>query len=770
MKSYFPPLAKILNPFGGFWSNIETSYADIELKNPRLLDKVHIVYDERYVPHIYAQNLQDALFAQGYVEAQNRLFQMDITARSSSGRLCAVLGNNPIALQKDRRRRIAGMVKTNETILKSWKQSGDMINFQAYEAGINHFISDLSPKEYPFEFKLLNYAPEKWTPHHSIDILLSMAEVLCGRSEDIEHTNLRKILGADLFGELYPDYWTEDDPVIPKGTAFTKTAETVDFYADMEIDQSIHTSNFQLEKNKGAGSNNWAIAKQKSITGNNILANDPHLGLSLPSIWYELHIHTPEFNSYGVSIPGMPGIMIGFNNHYAWGATNVGHDITDFYTVNYLDESKEKYYYGNQIKEIRNVEEQINIRGADALIENVKYTEWGPIIYSTDSFDIAYSWQRAHGTTLPEYNVFIDVMYQKNYDDFLKATDAYVAPAINFAFASKDEIGMRVNGLLPAKESHDGKFIKDGKKALPKHLDFIPKDELPQIRNPERQYVSSANQRSTGKDYPYYYNGYFENFRGRRVNDLLEEKEKLSIEDMKKMQLNTFSLKAAELLPTLIPVMRNFEKYKESLDKLENWDYHYDVDSEAATIFDIWYSNYRRTIFDEIGVHRDTLDVMYPESWKIIELSTKYPDHNIFDRLATPEIEKRDDIIKTSFFQTMDRIKTIDDLRWGYYRPLKIQHITYMPALSYAPLHVGGHGDALNAVRTSFGPSWRMVVELGDEIEAYGVFPGGQSGNPASRYFDDSIDDWAEGRYHALHLYDSPNKISNPVQTVKLNK
>lgn len=756
--SYFPPLGKILNPHKGFWQNAERIAPEQTIHTENITDEIKIVYDERYVPHIYAQNMEDVLFAQGYLEAQNRLFQMDMISRSVSGNLSEVIANNEAVFKKDIESVTKGHRKTAEFLVSSFEKGLDSSYLHNYTKGANHFIKNLAKEDYPFEYKLMDFEPSLWSSKKSAYVLVSLADMLAGRADDFENNNLREILGPEMHAFLYADNFELKAPIVPKGTEYGFDVNTDRFDKSMNSYGKIYKSDFQPNRIFGAGSNNWAVAEKKSKTQSPILANDPHLGLSLPSIWYELEVHTPDFHAHGVSVPGLAGFMIGFNEHVAWGMTNVGHDIKDFLKISYTDESKTKYVYGDSERSIEIRNELIKRRGAADHVEKVAHTIWGPIIHRQETGDFALHWLRAHQANVREPMVYVDCMRSKSYEDFILHTSGHVSPAQNFLCVDKENIGIRPNGLFGAKQKGDGKFVKDGSIPDAGIDQYIPVQELPHVKNPERGFVSSANQRSTGSDYPYYYNGTFATYRAERIQELLEQREEFGIHEFKELQLDNFSIKARDFLPLFLEAVKN-RSCEDILDKLSAWDYRYTKDTQAGTAFYLWYSQYRKMIFDEFAAHRKDVYLKYPFDWKIYELSSQYPDHIIFDRVDTEKRETRNDIIQASFEKICADLEEMEDLSWSAYRPLQIPHVARISGLGRSGISVGGVGEALNATRSRFGPSWRMIVAMGDEVEAHGVYPGGQSGNPASKYYADMLQKWIDGEYYTLDLEKDPNKI-----------
>jgi len=362
----------------------------------------------------------------------------------------------------------------------------------------------------------------------------------------------------------------------------------------------------------------------------------------------------------------------------------------------------------------------------------------------------------------------------KNYTEFLENTKDFVAPAQNFAFASASgDIALRVNGKFPALTKEDGRFIQDGTDSSNDWQAYIPREQNPQILNPVRGFISSANQRSTDDTYPYYYTGRFEHYRNRTLNEILSERKKFSPENMKAIQASSYSKKAEEILPDLMAKLREspeIDSTNKYLTLLTSWDYTYDAESEAATFFELLYQKIANNTFDEISTLSESYSVRYPEDWQLNTLIIDYPEDEIFDIVDTEENENARKIIVQSFKAIEKEMEEMDieQRAWGIHRSLDINHLARIPSFSALDLPLDGHPDALNAIGTTYGPSWRMIVALGENMEAYGVFPGGQSGNPLSRYYKLSLEKWSNLEYHSLKLFQSPEQINNPLFTVTM--
>jgi penicillin amidase len=314
-----------------------------------------VYIDDRLVPHIFAQNDEDAYFIQGYIHAKFRLWQMEFQTMAAAGRISEILGRDPRFLRHDREQRRLGMVYGAENAVKEIEKdplSKAAVN--AYTAGVNSYIGSLTHSELPVEYKLLSYKPEKWSNLKVALFLKLMSKDLAGFERDLEFTNAKSVFDTDELNIIFPAYSDSSVPIIPRGTSFDTpgiipiqplTADSLYFKKDTTI-RAVEVN----KPDRTNGSNSWALRGTKTKSGAPILCNDPHLGLSLPSIWFEMQISTPDMNVYGASFPGSPSVIIGFNDNVAFGFTNAMRDVKDYYQVKFRDDSKKEYWYNGQWK------------------------------------------------------------------------------------------------------------------------------------------------------------------------------------------------------------------------------------------------------------------------------------------------------------------------------------------------------------------------------------------------------------------------------------
>lgn len=747
-----PAVGKLLSPQSGFWQNAEPVQGQMPEKQivHGLLNEVEVYYDERMIPHIFAQNTQDAIFAQGYISAQNRLFQMDLSTRATAGRLSEILGKK--TLKRDIEQRRKGMVYAAENAVKKWAENPESWSLlKAYCEGVNSYIRSLSPADYPLEYKLIGTSPEEWSPLKTALFVKEMAASLADRQNDIEATNSLKKWGRDTFNFLYPEYSEEVKPVIPTHQKWTFNKLQLPLEKEnYDVNKYFYYSDYE-KPDPNNGSNNWVISKTKSATGYPILCGDPHLGLTLPSIWLEMQIHAPDLNVYGVSIPGIPFILIGFNEQIAWSQTNVGHDVGDYYNIKWKDVSKEEYLYDDKYIIPRLKVETYHIKGGATVYDTVRYTLWGPVVYESDKYkdrDLAFNWLAHKSSTPNELLAFLNLNKAQNFEEYYKALQEYNVPAQNFVFADKKgDIALRVLGQFPLKHNQQGRFVRDGSKSDAAWKGFIPKDQTPMVKNPQQGFIASANQHSTSPSYPYYYNQEnFAAFRGRTINRFLAEKDSISIQDMMAFQNSNFDTRSEDALPLLLQNLDEKIKIEnpEIISLLKNWDYYYNADSQAATFVHHWLLNMYQLLWDEVNTE-DSPPFLQPTMTRSIQLLKNNPNHVFWDRTNTKKLETSRDIVTKGFLDTKEKFKA-GIPTWNEDLQPFIQNLAQLKPFN-RKINSGGVYSALNAQKQQHGASWRQIVELGDTVRAFVTYPGGQSGNLGSPHYDDFLDHWESGKY-----------------------
>ncbi|WP_282044040.1 penicillin acylase family protein [Winogradskyella flava] len=760
-----PPIGKFLNPYAGVWQNEIDESITGEVSIPGLKDKVSVHYDAQLIPHVFAQNNHDLYKAQGYLTAKHRLWQLEFQTYASAGRLSEIIGEGALNYDRTERRRGMGY-GADQAISYMEKHDPETLAFvQDYADGVNAYIDQLDPKDYPVEYKLLDYHPEKWTPKKTALLLMYMTKMLAGGDDDLEYTNVLRLFGKANFDLLFPDFFDINDPVIPNETdwSFIDVPQT-ELPESLALLDTIRET--IVKPNPDNGSNNWAISGEKSATGHPILANDPHLGLNLPAIWFVMQLSTPNHNAFGATIPGALSVISGFNQHIAWGETNATRDVIDWYKVEFND-NRTKYKYDGKWKDLTFRIEDIKIKGKENYKDTVLYTHHGPVVYDKNfKSDLelagyAMKWVGHEGGN--NQKTFLELNKAKNYDDYVNALAYWNAPAQNFVFASTDgDIALWIQGKFPNKWEGQGKFLMDGSNPENDWQSYIPQEFNAKVKNPERGFVSSANQHPVDENYPFYvFNDGYETYRNRVINDFFTSKEKFNVEDFKNLHNNNYNLKAAELVPYMLEHMSTTGLNNKELDilsEIKSWQFNNDIDEVGPSIWRQWYGKLYNMVWDEFDLEDTALTSPY--TYQTIYLLKNNGNHELMDIVETDKVETASDLFLLAFKKAAERLLEIKeeqgDYKWANYKGTYAGHLLQaLPAFSRFDIPIGGDRNIVNATSENHGPSWRMIVEMTSPPTALGIYPGGQSGNPGSKYYDNFIDDWAAGKYHSLNFLQS---------------
>ena len=762
------PLGKLLSPQSGIWQNAEPVDHNFSesLTFPQLKEKVSVYFDERLVPHVFADDENDAYFVQGYLHAKFRLWQMEFQTFAAAGRLSEFVGSKAIEFDRDKRR--LGMVFAAENSLKEVeKDSETLAECNNYTAGVNAYIESLSESNLPLEYKLLGYYPEKWTNLKTALFLKFMSLDLAGSENDFEMTNAKSVFSSVDFDKIYPVIMDSLDPIIPKGTVFPSPGIQLKIPATADSLYYIKKDSATVIERKpdpNNGSNNWAVSGAKTKSGSPILCNDPHLGLNLPSLWYEMQISTPGYNAYGATFPGAPAIIIGFNDNCAFGFTNAMRDVRDYYEIKFKDDSRKEYWFDSAWVQTSFRVERIKVKDQADYLDTVAYTNIGPVMYDksysgsrgTNNKYYAVRW-KAHDAS-NELKMFTLLDKATNYSDYLEAIKYLHVPGQNCVFACKNgDIAIWDQGEFPAKWKRQGDFVMPGTDSSYFWQGNIPQDENPHQLNPERGFVSSANQLPADSSYPYYLGGSFPPYRGWEINKRLNAMNNITAKEMMNLQTDTYNTFGEMALPVLI---KNMEVDKLNSDELKyfellkTWNLRNDINSKGATLFVLTWDSLENVVWkDEFS--KTNLQLMMPYESTLLNNILKDSAFSFLDNVNTQQKETLADDITVAFKKAIAIAKNADaagKLEWGKFKDTKVLHLARLDAFSRLHLPIGGGTNTINATNEQHGPSWRMIVSLTPETEAYGVYPGGQSGNPGSRFYDNNVDAWVQGKYFSLWM------------------
>lgn len=757
-----------MDPFSGCWQNASAEKPSrMDFDFAALKAPVTVVFDSQMVPHIFAKNRKDVFFMQGYMHAYHRLWQMDMTTRLASGRLSEVAGE--ATLDVDRKMRRLGMVYAAEKSTRAMEQDPQTADcLQSYTQGVNEFIAQLSYRKYPLEYKLMNFMPEPWTPLKTGLMLKFMADKLSGHTEDFELTLAQHLFSED-FNLLYPERLKEEYPIITDPYVKRVDQGPIMDSAATSFNFSGRNDGHPGHSETGIGSNNWVLSGKKTQSGKPILCNDPHLPLNLPAIWYQNQLVTPDMNVYGVSLPGAPAIVIGFTDSTAWGFTNGYRDVKDFYALKYTDSNKTQILVGTKTETLSAKVETINIKGKAPYLDTVWYSSLGPVMYDdrfpregAEGTDFAVKWMAHRGTN--ELKALLGLNSAKNYSDYVKAIAHFECPHQNIAFASASgDIALWSQGRFIQKEPPQGRFILHSENVKDLWGSDIDQAENPHQLNPDIGFVYSANQINTGPNYRYYYTGIFTEERAKRIDHLLRDTSLFTVDHMKAMQQDDYGQNAADLLPFMLSQIdsRSLTAQEKSIyTALSKWNYHYQATSPTPSYYEKWFEVLEQNLYDdEFKGYGHLLN--YPRERQTIDLLKDPSPFRFIDNISTPQVESRSDLIRHSFLNMCTHFKS-EPTPWYRYKNTTANHLTKIPAFSFSNIMInGGHG-CINAASSANGPSWRMIVHFTQPIEAWGIYAGGQNGDPGSVHYSDQLADWANGNYYRIIFAHQPEDIILP--------
>jgi len=762
-----PPLGKFLSPFEGAWQSIEQPLHKPGLYPLKGRDgNIKIELDEDLVPHITAASERDLFFAQGYVTACHRLWQLDFQTRAAAGRLSEVIGEKTVEMDRFQRRFGIPEAARRSTSLMLKDPETRNILF-AYTEGINEAMAAWPSRKEPLEFKLLDYLPEPWKVENSALLLKQMAYTLSGRTDDLAMNRALERYGKSVMDQLFPAFRYDEEPIIPAGTRFRfRPLQVPEVPLSLgwtdTTDEEIPVNKMPvLEDDNGIGSNNWAVAGKKTKSGFPILANDPHLAMRMPSTWYLAELKCPGYHVMGAVIPGAPGIISGFNQNFAWGITNGYPDVTDWYELTFNDKSCTHYWMSGNWLPTKKVLEEIVVRGGETVKDEVFWTLSGPLVYRKgekpfQAFVPAGCVLRWTGHEAGnELRAFIRLGKSNNVKEVPAALGSYTGPAQNFAVADAEgNIAMFAqHGKIPLRWKEQGKFLLQAGPLEHSWQGWIPKEHLPSEVNPERGFVSSANQVPADTSYPYYINwNYYALERGRRINQVLAQQNKADLFSMQKLQNDNLNLFAQKTMPQMLKTVSGLKD--PLLQELSAWNFQNGPAETGPGIFDTWFRSWMELVWSDDFEE----GFRYPDKHVTWQIFLEKDNSSWFDIRKTREAETGSFLLKKAFFMAKDTLiarfgpfsRTNKAWQWANVKATRVEHMARIPGLGDYNLFTGGGKDIVNATSSQVGQSWKMLVQLGPSPQALGIYPGGQSGNPASEFYNNFTEKWRTGQYRQL--------------------
>lgn len=733
--------------------------------------RVEVVRDRWGVPHIFAESPRDLFFAQGYVTAQDRLWQMEVNRRVATGELAEVLGRQ--ALDVDRLVRRLGLLRVARSEA-SMLDGHTRAALESYCAGVNAFL--VSGAALPVEFLLLRFRPRPWTPEECLAFGRFMAFAL-SPNWDSELLRARSIarLGREAAADLEPGTWQAAANALPRDVDFKVVDRLLDTFPPGLPAVAPASSS-------GVASNSWVVHGRRTTTGRPILANDPHLPPRLPALWYEVHLRGGGYDVMGASLPGTPGVLIGHNERIAWGVTAAMLDVQDFFLECFSPDG-ERYLYRDSWERPQRVTERIVVRGMDQpVLEEVLLTRHGPVmtpVVMEGGEYYALALRSAVLEEAPVANSLLRINRAGSWEEFRAALESWVTPPLNFVYADVDgHVGYQMAGWVPVRGGGKGLVPAPGWDGGYDWMGFIPFQRLPSALDPSTGFVATANHRIVEDASAHLLTGeWVDDYRHRRICQVISARERLSVEDMKALQNDVYSLAASELLEALGELHPADPLEAAALQWLLAWDRRLDVESVGACIYhELRRCLARRLYLPQAGdllrhLMGDGLDrLLAPTGSYHYRLTSAMLARlrRLRSRADGGPGSHREEVLEEAFRDAVAglRRRLGDDIsrwRWG-----RVHTVTFRHALSVrrslgrffdqGPFPVGGDADTVCQMKGVPGPwqsaalvpSYRTILDLADWDRSLSVLPPGQSGHRASPHFADQISLWLDGRYHLM--------------------
>ena len=753
-----------------------TNYIEID----GLESEVEVLRDNYGINHIYANNQEDLFFMQGYLAAVDRLFQFEIWRRQATGTVSEIFGEDE--LERDIGTRLFKFRGNIKDELNFYHEDGNQI-VTSFVSGINKYIKEVNanPELLPLEFKVLGIKPQEWTNE---DVISRHQGLLGNIGDELNIGRAVSLIGEERVKEILWFHPKEPSLELPKNLTYDDLKQDIlklynayrrplRFKKEYILDKyrssnEIANIDFDLFKDDkfSLGSNNWALSSEKSINNSPILANDPHRSLSNPSLRYMAHLIAPGWNVIGGGEPEIPGISIGHNGIGAWGLTVFRTDAEDLYVYELNPRNSNQYYYKGEWRDFKIIKESIPIKDKDDLIVNLFYSLHGPVTFIDSERNKAYAvkngWSEIGGSP---YLASLRMDQSKNWDEFREASTYFNIPGENMVWADKyGDIGWQAVGIAPIRNTHsgmvpvsgDGNFEWDG---------YLPIIEKPNVFNPQRGFISTANQNVTPSSYENWNAIGFDwsdPYRGERIDRILESKQSFDIQEMLKLQVDYYSIPAEQIINLANNLITDNKEY---FTLLENWDKKLEKNSIEAGIYIEWQNQIRSEIQDQY-IPDEVKDYIEMQLYRVIDILSKM------------ENTSRDKLLNETFNNTIVNLKSKfgeNSENWVYgqndYKHVKINHplenivndsIKNIISLNVYPRGGDGYtpGSTSNSLNQRSGASFRVMIDTNNWDNSFATNSPGQSGNPNSKFYKNLYEDWANDKYFPL-LYSKSKILKN---------
>jgi penicillin amidase len=750
------PTKDLLRKAKGVLAQIDGKIGIKGLKEP-----VEVLRDQWGIAHIYAKNTDDLFFAQGFVAAQDRLFQLDMWRRLTVGELAEVIGEEGVPSD-----RFARLLRYRGDMDAEWKSySPDTQQIAtAFTRGINAYIDQVGNK-LPIEFQILGFAPGQWQPE---DILGRMSGIIMSRNftNEIARARLIQTVGLEKARLLAPT-----DPQRDFAPAPGLDLDGID--SKILAGFSAISKSLQFKPSKSE-SNNWVIDGNLSSSGKPMLASDPHRAIAVPSLRYLVHLHAPGWNVIGSGEPALPGVALGHNERIAWGFTIVGTDQADLYVEKVDPRNPFHYQVGDKWEPMKVVREKIQVKDFGPWHVELRFTRHGPVLYHDDQRAFALRWSGSEPGGAA-YLGSLAVGRAQNRQEFLKALESWKIPGLNFVYADVEgTIGWVAAALTPIRKGWDGLLPVPGEKGANEWQGFLPVKDLPQAFNPQRHWLATANHNilPAGYKHEIAYD-WSPPYRFRRIEQRLNEKKKFTLEDFKSIQHENTSLPGLALIKLLSRLQTTDPNLVPFVKLLESWDGVLSRESQAGPLYAVWLQELMKSFFGSY-LSKEAPEVMRStRNITVLLGQLEKPDPRLFGK--GPE-EVRDKMLRDTFKKAVERTRTLlgEDMsqwRWGKLHTVTFRHPLanlgpeYAKLFNLGPVPRPGDGNTPNntlhddTFQQIHGASYRHLFDLADWDRGLATSTPGQSGQPGSPHYADLLPLWAEFQY--FPLYYSRGKVED---------
>lgn len=770
--SVLPPLGLVFSPGQGVWRGTWDDFHGVELpKTLRgLSGNVTVAADEQGIPHVFGNSSGDVFFMQGYITARDRLWQMDFQARIAQGRVSEILGPRTLPID-----RMFVQLQLTEAVRRSLRlvqeDTASWEALTAYSEGVNAFIRGLSPQRLPIEYKILDARPELWTPEKSLLTARLMAFRLAGISDDVPRTRSALKLGKHKYSELFgllpevilPTYQVREmNEVSPHiRDMFWPAAEALSF---PETPKSAESS---------PGSNAWALSGRVTKNRHAILASDPHLSYTLPSVWYPIQLHASDVDAIGLSLVGAPGIVIGSSGKVAWGVTNGYPDVLDFYRVRFRDALQQEYLAFDRWEASYQRSHQILVRGSAPEEMIVKWTRWGPVIGNLGKLPgflkegwvegLVMRWMGHEASN--EVATFLQLNRAQSLVDCPQALRQFVVPSQNFVCADvQGRVGAWLSGKIPKKEMGQGRFVLDASRTAHHWQGFIERGSMPSAT--DQDFVFTANQRSVSSRYKFELgNEFLVPYRAQSIKSELSRRNDWTPGAVGQLQNSEKDLFLCEFKSWVQGHRASLEPEAQDFFSrhLQRWDCNMSRDSVAASVWMRWWLTlYQELWTDVIG---ESPTFAWPDRMRTLGLLRK--GGAIEGVPVLPLLSK-------SFRSALTQMQKEhgsqrENWRWGKVQGARLEHVSRLPGFGRS-LESGGSGDTIMANQHGEGPSMRLVVEMAQRPRVWLTVPGGRQGDRSHAHYEDWVRTWSAGELHPVPFFESREQArarSSRVQEVQ---